>query len=93
MSARMAAARSVHERRTAAGFLAQTENKRHVSGLSVSGVLQDKNALDREPVKDRRSDKSRDHLLKCKERPDPKESRRSGIGGGNIQKKFVPWCK
>lgn len=93
MAARMAAARAEHERRTAAGFLAQTENgKRRVSRLNLSTNVQDETTRNREPVKNSRDEKPRDHLQRCKTRPDGNKERRSGVGGGAISKRFVPWC-
>lgn len=93
IAARMAVARAEHDRRLAAGFLAQTpEVKRRVSRLNISTALQTKIAVKAEP--DKKSvdhKKSRDVLHHCKKRPEPHKDRPK-VGHGFGSKRFVPWC-
>lgn len=89
---RMAVARAEHDRRVAAGFLAAPSNvKPRVSRLNISTALKATTTPDPSPVKDRRSEKARDNLLRCKERPEPRKDRKP-LGGAGPSKRFVPWC-
>ena len=89
---RMAVARAEHDRRVAAGFLAAPANvKPRVSRLNISTALKATTTPDPSPVKNRRSEKARDNLLRCKERPEPRKDRKP-LGGAGSSKRFVPWC-
>lgn len=89
---RMAVARAEHDRRVAAGFLAAPSNvKPRVSRLNISTALKATTTPNPSPVKNRRSEKARDNLLRCKERPEPKKDRKP-LGGAGPSKRFVPWC-